>query len=454
MVDDPTSAALHGRRRVRSPSSRKHRTAGCRPQKGDRFREDVARAVRIHAGRACPPRYIPPAATGAKTRITVSCPRCGIGAHFLILIMSRRPPAVPSRPRRIAQRWTSGTDGPWFDLVITQVVSDRWAVSGAAPRGRRSDWLGRSGRQPLLFPPWIARTTPSSPIFGKPTQVITASGLRFKHPLQSVADVRPSPVRLRFAAERIPDYRGKTPVVASGTILWARGRSEAVFSRPSSTEGAPKIETRRHPFRGSSGPLSGAIAWSRLSRRMPQPTERMPFVAEIARRCGTAAQRDYGHRSRRRPAARLRFSQAKPAPPLRQDEVRTRPHQHAVPLGGGGGGTEGGEPPQRSRRARILGKAIEARATAPRRGGTARRRRASMQNALSRAPEFYAFLRTMEASRTFARKEHDHGAAGGFPAVRRALRQQIFQRAALPGAMASAGSCRESRWGSRGGDQT
>jgi hypothetical protein len=36
LVDDPTSVALHGRR-VRSPSSRKHRTAGCRPQKGDRF---------------------------------------------------------------------------------------------------------------------------------------------------------------------------------------------------------------------------------------------------------------------------------------------------------------------------------------------------------------------------------------------------------------------------------
>jgi len=35
MVDDPTSAALHVRR-VRSPSSRKHRTAGCRPQKSDR----------------------------------------------------------------------------------------------------------------------------------------------------------------------------------------------------------------------------------------------------------------------------------------------------------------------------------------------------------------------------------------------------------------------------------
>jgi hypothetical protein len=34
MVDDPSSAALHGRR-VRSPSSRKHRTAGCRPQKGE-----------------------------------------------------------------------------------------------------------------------------------------------------------------------------------------------------------------------------------------------------------------------------------------------------------------------------------------------------------------------------------------------------------------------------------
>src|SRR5256886_17219771 len=62
------------------------------------------------------------------------------------------------------------------------------------------------------------------------------------------------------------------------------------------------------------------------------------------------------------------FSQAKPAPPLRQDEVRTRPHQHAVPLGGGGGGTEGASRRRGAEGAHPRG-GDRARATAPRRGG-------------------------------------------------------------------------------------
>src|SRR6267142_5453577 len=56
-----------------------------------------------------------------KTRITVSCPRCGIGAHFLILIMSRRPPRCRrAEANSPTLELTSGTDGPWFDLAITQ----------------------------------------------------------------------------------------------------------------------------------------------------------------------------------------------------------------------------------------------------------------------------------------------------------------------------------------------
>src|SRR5258705_3807218 len=53
-------------------------------------------------------------------------------------------------------------------------------------------------------------------------------------------------------------------------------------------------------------------------------------------------------------------------------------------------------------KARILGKAIE---LAQRRRGEGDGEAARIYaNALSRAPEFYAFLRTMEASRNFGRK--------------------------------------------------
>jgi hypothetical protein len=94
MVDDPTSAALHGRR-LRSPSSRKHRTAGADHRKAIGSR-DVGRAVRIHAGRACPPQSIPPApqAQNADHRLLPSM------RHWCTLPNPdhvEAPAAVPSR---------------------------------------------------------------------------------------------------------------------------------------------------------------------------------------------------------------------------------------------------------------------------------------------------------------------------------------------------------------------
>src|SRR5437588_8525890 len=55
--------------------------------------------------------------------------------------------------------------------------------------------------------------------FGKPTQVITGPGLGFKHPLQSV---RTFDHRLSVYAASPSEFLTleKTPVVASGTILW------------------------------------------------------------------------------------------------------------------------------------------------------------------------------------------------------------------------------------------
>src|SRR5260370_21692332 len=55
--------------------------------------------------------------------------------------------------------------------------------------------------------------------FGKPTQVVTAPGLGFKHPLQSV---RTFDRRLFVYTSPPSEFLSieKTPVVASGTILW------------------------------------------------------------------------------------------------------------------------------------------------------------------------------------------------------------------------------------------
>src|SRR3979490_590657 len=64
--------------------------------------------------------------------------------------------------------------------------------------------------------------------FGKPTQVITAPGLGFKHPLQSV---RTFDHRLFVYAAPPSEFLTleKTPVVASGTILWRGGGSQRAF---------------------------------------------------------------------------------------------------------------------------------------------------------------------------------------------------------------------------------
>src|SRR3977135_1159524 len=64
--------------------------------------------------------------------------------------------------------------------------------------------------------------------FGKPTQVITAPGLGFKHPLQSV---RTFDQRLFVYAAPPSEFLTleKTPVVASGTILWRGGGAQLYF---------------------------------------------------------------------------------------------------------------------------------------------------------------------------------------------------------------------------------
>src|SRR5258707_12285542 len=64
--------------------------------------------------------------------------------------------------------------------------------------------------------------------FGKPTQVITAPGLGFKHPLQSV---RTFDHRLFVSAAPPSEFLtlGNTPVVASGTILWRVAEAKGEF---------------------------------------------------------------------------------------------------------------------------------------------------------------------------------------------------------------------------------
>src|SRR5216683_215277 len=181
--------------------------------------------------------------------------------------------------------------------------------------------------------------------FGKPTQVITAPGLRFKHPLQSV---RTFDRRLFVYASPPSEFLTieKTPVVASGTILWRVADPKRYFETVIDRRGA---ESRLGDvqLRGFDFPKQNRL---RLYARMKSERGRISMLY-----------RSEGE----------------------EEGLKVRAAAE-------------------EQKARILGKAIE---LAQRRRGEGDGEAARIYaNALSRAPEFYAFLRTMEASRTFARK--------------------------------------------------
>src|SRR5260370_7868784 len=127
--------------------------------------------------------------------------------------------------------------------------------------------------------------------FGKPTQVITAPGLRFKHPLQSV---RTFDRRLLVYASPPSEFLTieKTPVVASGTILWRVADPKRYFETVIDRRGA---ESRLGDI--LSAEFGAAIGSNRLVAFVSTDAAAYradAIVAEIARRCGTVAQRDYG----------------------------------------------------------------------------------------------------------------------------------------------------------------
>jgi len=234
--------------------------------------------------------------------------------------------------------------------------------------------------------------------FGKPTQVITAPGLRFKHPLQSV---RTFDRRLFVYASPPSEFLTieKTPVVASGTILWRVADPKRYFETVIDRRGA---ESRLGDI--LSAEFGAAIGSNRLVAFVSTDAAAYradAIVAEIARRCGTVAQRDYGievvdvqlrgfdfpKQNRLRLYARMKSERGRISMLYRSEGEEEGLKVRAA---------------AEEQKARILGEAIE---LAQRRRGEGDGEAARIYaNALSRAPEFYAFLRTMEASRTFARK--------------------------------------------------
>ena len=234
--------------------------------------------------------------------------------------------------------------------------------------------------------------------FGKPTQVVTAPGLGFKHPLQSVwrfdrrLFVYAAPPSEFLTVE-------KTPVLASGTVLWRVADPKRYFETVIDRMGA---ESRLGDI--LSAELGAAIGSNRLAAFVS--TDAAAFrtdaiVGEIARRCRTAALRDYGievvdvqlrgfdfpKQNRIRLYARMKSERGRISMLYRSEGEEEGLKVRAA---------------AEEQKARIFGKAIEL--SQQRRGEGDGEAAHIYANVLSQAPEFYAFLRAMDASRTLARK--------------------------------------------------
>src|SRR5262249_4131075 len=234
--------------------------------------------------------------------------------------------------------------------------------------------------------------------FGKPTQVVMAPGLGFKHPLQSVwrferrLFVYASPPNEFLTVE-------KTPVVASGTILWRVADPKRYFETVIDRRGA---ESRLGDI--LSAELGAAIGSNRLVAFVSTDAavyRAHAIAAEIARRCNAVALNDYGievvgvqlrgfdfpKQNRFRLYARMKSERGRISMLYRSEGEEEGLKVRAA---------------AEEQKAFILGKAIEL--AQQRRGEGDGEAARIYANAVGREPEFYAFLRAMETSRAFARK--------------------------------------------------
>jgi membrane protease subunit HflC len=234
--------------------------------------------------------------------------------------------------------------------------------------------------------------------FGKPTQVITAPGLHVKYPYQSVQTfdhrlfVYPAPASEFLTLE-------KTPVVAAATVLWriadAKRFFETVFDKPGAESRLGDIAFAELGAAVGRNPLTAFVSLDARAYRADG------VVAEIARRCRAVALRDYGievvdvqlrnfdfpKQNRLRLYARMTSERGRISMQYRSEGEEEGLKVRAA---------------AEEEKARILGKAVEV-SQQGRGEGEAEAARI-YGAAVTEAPDFYAFLRAMESSRSLAGK--------------------------------------------------
>jgi modulator of FtsH protease HflC len=234
--------------------------------------------------------------------------------------------------------------------------------------------------------------------FGKPTQIIIAPGLGLKYPHQSVRTIDH---RLFVFTSPSSEFLTleKTPVVAAGTVLWRVAEPKRFFETVIDRTGA---ESRLGDILFAE--LGAAVGRNPLTAFVsidPAAYRADTIGAEIVRRCHDIARRDYGievvdvqlrgfdfpKQNRLRLYARMKSERGRISMQYRSEGEEEGLKVRAA---------------AEEEKARVLSKAIELSQQSRGEGdGEAAR---IYGEALGQSPDFYTFLRALEASRSLARK--------------------------------------------------
>jgi membrane protease subunit HflC len=234
--------------------------------------------------------------------------------------------------------------------------------------------------------------------FGDPVQVVTDAGLGIKYPYQSV---RKFDARLYVHTPAFSEFLtlDKTAVIASGVVLWRvedpRKYFETVFNRTGAESRLSDILFAELGAAIGRNPLGAFIGTDSAAYRADE------ILTEVAQRCRDTARRDYGidvvdvqlqrfdfpERNRLRVYARMKSERTQISMKYRSEgeeeglKIRAEAEEERV---------------------RIRSEAFKV-AEQHRGEGDAEAARI-YADTLEAAPEFYRFLRTLEASRKFVQE--------------------------------------------------
>jgi modulator of FtsH protease HflC len=253
--------------------------------------------------------------------------------------------------------------------------------------------------------------------FGKRTKVTTSPGLGFGSAYESL---RTLDRRLFVYASPPAEFLTleKTQVIAAGSVLWRvadpRKFFETVFDRTGAESRLGDVLFAELGVAIGRSPLTAFVSTDQRTYRGDEI---------VPRSLGDAA-KSPGAITASRWSTFSYAAEAEPPSPVRQNAIRAR----RISLQYRSEGEEEGLKVRalaEEKKARVLARATQL--SHERRGeGDAQAARIYAQ-AFGQAPDFYDFLRTLEASRSLAR-QRTTGPPGRLCALRRAHRQQLLQR--------------------------